>query len=107
MRRSLFLKIEGAITAHDNYHPEVDAVGVRGLSSLQQNKAAIRMLAYGTTTNYVDEYNRIGESTTIESLKRFVKAVVEVFGPEYLRRPNMEEQQDCWQLQNNTAFQVC
>ena len=49
------------------------------------------MLAYGTAADFVDEYIRIGESTAIESLKRFVKAIVEVFGPEYLRRPNRED----------------
>jgi hypothetical protein len=34
------------------------------------------------------EYVRVGESTTLESLRRFVKAVIEVFGDEYLRSPN-------------------
>nr|XP_017256397.1 PREDICTED: uncharacterized protein LOC108225958 [Daucus carota subsp. sativus] len=49
------------------------------------------MLAYGTTADAVDDYVRIGESTTIESLKRFVKAIVEVFAAEYRRRPNAED----------------
>ena len=31
---------------------------------------------------------RIGESTAIESLRRFVQAVIAVFGDEYLRPPN-------------------
>ncbi|KAK2656112.1 hypothetical protein Ddye_009164 [Dipteronia dyeriana] len=35
-----------------------------------------------------DEYIKIGESTTIESLKRFCRAVVEEFTDEYLRSPN-------------------
>ncbi|XP_074355895.1 uncharacterized protein LOC141695556 [Apium graveolens] len=92
MRRSLFLRIEEAITAHDNYFTQrTDVVGVRGLSSLQKVTAALRMLAYGTAADAVDDYVRIGESTTIESLKRFVKAIVEVFGAEYLRRPNDED----------------
>ena len=34
------------------------------------------------------EYIRIGESTAIESLKRFVKAVIAIFGDTYLRPPN-------------------
>ncbi|KAL6552360.1 hypothetical protein OROHE_007724 [Orobanche hederae] len=92
MRRPLFLSIEGAITAHDSYFTQkIDVVAVRGLSSIQKITTTLRMLAYGTAADSVDEYIRIGESTTIESLKRFVKAVVEVFGPEYLRRPNMED----------------
>ena len=45
-----------------------------GLSSLQKMTAAIRMLAYGVLVDFMDEYLRIGESTTIKSLKKFVKA---------------------------------
>ena len=37
------------------------------------------MLAYGVSADYVDEYVRIGESTTIENLKRFVKAIILIF----------------------------
>ena len=92
MRRSLFLRIEEAVAAHDNYFTQrTDALGVRGLSSLQKVTAAVRMLAYGTAADAVDDYVRIGESTSIESLKRFVKAIVEIFAAEYLRRPNAED----------------
>eukprot|EP00258_Populus_trichocarpa_P029324 XP_024445343.1 uncharacterized protein LOC112324920 [Populus trichocarpa] len=35
-----------------------------------------------------DEYLQIGESTAIESLRAFVKTIVEVFGDWYLRVPN-------------------
>jgi len=45
------------------------------------------MLTYGTSTDIADEYIRIGESTIIEYLKRFCRAVIEVFGEEYLRYP--------------------
>jgi hypothetical protein len=30
----------------------------------------------------------IRESTALECLRRFVKAIVQVFGPEYMRMPN-------------------
>ena len=46
------------------------------------------MLTYGVPADLVDDYIRIGESTAIESLKRFVKAVVAIFSDEYLRSPN-------------------
>ncbi|KAL8109185.1 hypothetical protein AgCh_025325 [Apium graveolens] len=62
MRRPLFLRIEEAVTTHDNYFTQrTDAVGMRGLSSLQKVTAALRMLAYGTTADAVDDYVRIGE----------------------------------------------
>jgi hypothetical protein len=42
----------------------------------------------GVAADATDEYVRIGESTTLESLRRFVRAVVEIFEEEYLRHPN-------------------
>ncbi|XP_028105480.1 uncharacterized protein LOC114304514 [Camellia sinensis] len=52
---------------------------------------ALRMLAYGVAADFMDEYVRIGESTAIESLKYFVKAVVDIFSNKYLRSPNSND----------------
>ena len=60
------------------------------LSSLQKITVALRMLAYGIIANFMDEYVWIEESTSMESLKKFVKAVVDIFSKEYLRYPNNE-----------------
>ena len=49
------------------------------------------MLAYGVPADALDECIRIGESTTLEALRNFVVAVVEVFGPEYLRMSNQQD----------------
>jgi hypothetical protein len=49
--------------------------------------AAIRMLAYGVTGDYVDEYMRISETTTMISLKLFDQAVVSLYSDTYLRSP--------------------
>ncbi|CAL9019209.1 unnamed protein product [Prunus brigantina] len=68
-----------------------NAAGLLGLSSLQKITAALRMLAYGNAAYNLDEYVRIGESTALESLKRFVKAIVATFGDEYLRSPNTND----------------
>ncbi|KAK3218167.1 hypothetical protein Dsin_012137 [Dipteronia sinensis] len=51
----------------------------------------MRMLAYGVAADAVDEYMRIGESTAIESLKKFVRAMIEIFSDEYLRSPNSND----------------
>ena len=48
----------------------------------------MRMLAYGVTADAVNDYVRIAESTSIESLKKFFQAIIDVFGNEYLRTPN-------------------
>ncbi|XP_041021288.1 uncharacterized protein LOC121262759 [Juglans microcarpa x Juglans regia] len=49
------------------------------------------MLAYGVTADFMDEYLKIGETTTLRSLKMFVKTVVSIFFEEYLRKPNNDD----------------
>ena len=46
------------------------------------------MLTNGVPADATDEIVRIGESTVIRSLERLVKAIVQIFGEEYLRSPN-------------------
>jgi hypothetical protein len=46
------------------------------------------MISHGVCADFMDHYIKIGESIVIESLRRFVRAVVEVFGGEYVRFPN-------------------
>jgi hypothetical protein len=46
------------------------------------------MLCNGVAADTIDAYVCIGESTAIESMRRLVVAVVEVFEAEYLRSPN-------------------
>uniref|UniRef100_A0A2N9G0I7 DDE Tnp4 domain-containing protein n=1 Tax=Fagus sylvatica TaxID=28930 RepID=A0A2N9G0I7_FAGSY len=92
MSRPLFFRLQSALEAHDPYFIQKrNAAGTLGLSSLQKMTAALRILAYGVAADSTDEYVRIGESTAIESLKRFVKAVVNIFSEEYLRSPNSND----------------
>ncbi|XP_058725973.1 uncharacterized protein LOC131597284 [Vicia villosa] len=75
-----------------------------GLSPLQKCTSAIRMLAYGSSADIVDEYVRIGESTAIECLERFIMGVNEVFGAEYLRRPNNNDVEHLLQMGESRGF---
>jgi len=78
-----------AVEAHDNYFVlKRSTANVLGLSCFQKLTAAFRMLYYGVAADATDEYVCIGESTTLESLRRFVRAVVEIFADEYLRYSN-------------------
>jgi hypothetical protein len=84
MRRSLFLRIQSAVEGHDDYFIQKrDNAQRLGLSSLQKITAALRMLAYEVTADFMDKYVRIGESTAMESLKKFVKMVVSIFSEKY------------------------
>ncbi|XP_062227318.1 uncharacterized protein LOC133925394 [Phragmites australis] len=81
-----------AVEEHDPWFQQRrNAAGELGLSSLQKVTAAFRMLAYNAPADSLDECLRLGESTIIESMRRFVCAVVEVFGDEYLHAPNEED----------------
>ena len=92
MRRPIFLRIMNAVEEHDDYFVQKwNAAGLFGLSCLQKVVAAFRMLAYGVPADALDEYIRIGESTALEALRKFVVAVVKIFGPEYLRMPNEQD----------------
>ena len=92
MRRPVFLRIMKPVEEHDEYFVQKrNAAGVQGLSCLQKVVAAFRMLAYRVPADVLDEYIRIGETTALEALRNFVVAVVEIFGPEYLRMPNEQD----------------
>ncbi|XP_039775068.1 uncharacterized protein LOC120642554 [Panicum virgatum] len=92
MSKSLFLRIVAAVESHDDYfRQKPKAVGALGGSPTQKSIDAVRMLAYGVSADFLDDYVRLGESTIIECLKHFVKAVVEVFSEQYLRAPNVED----------------
>ncbi|XP_023873079.2 uncharacterized protein LOC111985658 [Quercus suber] len=92
IKRSLFLRIQSKIEAHDSYFVQKrNSANKLGLSSLQKIATALRMLAYGVLGNLIDEYVRIGETIVLESLKTLVTAVIDVFFEEYLRKSNNED----------------
>ena len=92
MKHSLFLRIQSKVEAHDSYFVQKrNSANKLGLSILQKITAALRMLAYGVSGDLIDEYVRIGETNALESLKKFVTAVIDVFSEEYLRKPNNKD----------------
>ena len=82
------LKVE----AHDSYFVQKrNSADKLGLFSLQKMSTALRMLAYRVSGDLIDEYVRIAETTALESLKKFVIAVIDVFSEEYLRKQNNKD----------------
>jgi hypothetical protein len=81
VRPHVFTRLVEAVQNVDPYfHFKYDAVGKAGFSALQNRVAVIGILAYGLPVDAVDEYVRIDESTTHESLNHFCAAIINVFG---------------------------
>uniref|UniRef100_A0A0D3D6N6 RNase H type-1 domain-containing protein n=1 Tax=Brassica oleracea var. oleracea TaxID=109376 RepID=A0A0D3D6N6_BRAOL len=80
--------------------------GISGSSKNRSIKctAAIRLLAYGTAADAVDEYLRLGSTTTRSCLKHFVDGIISIFGEEYLRRPTPADLQRLLDIGEHRRF---
>ncbi|XP_010451370.1 PREDICTED: uncharacterized protein LOC104733493 [Camelina sativa] len=91
MHRPLFMRIVQRLSTEVEYFRQSqDATGRASVSPIQKCTAAIRQLAYGTASDTVDEYVRIGGSTARKCLHEFTAAIILLFGDEYLRRPTQD-----------------
>jgi hypothetical protein len=105
MSKPLFLRIVQGVEAHDDYFRQrPNAVGLLGATALQKVVGAFRMLAYDVPADSMDEVVRIAESTMIEAFKHFVRAVVDVFGEQYLRPPTVEDTARLLEMNNNRGW---
>ena len=99
MSKALFLRIFEAVENHSEcFQMKGDAIGKKGISPLKKCNATIRQLAYGGLADAYDEYIRIAEYTATQCLFNFCRCVIEIFGTQYLRRPNSEDVQRLLQL---------
>jgi hypothetical protein len=88
---NLLLVVEG-VEAHDDYFKLTSGCcGQFSFSSKQKCTLALRILALATTSDAVDEMVRMEESTCLKTTVRFARVVVQVFGVEYLREPNVHD----------------
>jgi hypothetical protein len=62
------------------------------------------MLAYGVARDLVDEYVRISESTCIDSMYIFCRAIISIFGEEYLQEPNLDDTQQLLFINEKRGF---
>ncbi|CAL2236289.1 unnamed protein product [Prunus armeniaca] len=68
-----------------------DATGVLRLLPEQKLTDVIRMLAYGSSADQVDEIARMGKSTILESLTRFCDAIETLYTKDYLCKPTLRD----------------
>jgi hypothetical protein len=105
MNKRLFLRIVDALGQWSPYFTyRADCAGRIGLSPLQKCTAAMRMLAYGSPADALDEYLKIGKSTALHCLDTFARGVIEVFGGEYLRRPTREDVERILKVNESRGF---
>uniref|UniRef100_A0A0D3CGI0 DDE Tnp4 domain-containing protein n=1 Tax=Brassica oleracea var. oleracea TaxID=109376 RepID=A0A0D3CGI0_BRAOL len=88
MNKPLFMHIFDRLSNEvEFFRQKKDCLGRLSLSPLQKCTLAIRLLAYGGAADTVDEYIRLGATTTRSCLEHFVEGIIYLFGEEYLRRP--------------------
>ncbi|XP_033137263.1 putative nuclease HARBI1 [Brassica rapa] len=88
MNKRLFMHIVDRLSNEVQYFREKkDGLGRNSLSPIQKCTAAIRVLAYGSAADMVDEYLRLGETTARLCVEQFVEGIIYLFGDEYLRSP--------------------
>jgi hypothetical protein len=81
MSKKLFRRIIEGVRYHDLFFQcNMDATCKIGFSSYQKRLAVIHMFPYGVVGDLVDECMRMSESTCVDSMHKFYRAVIEVFG---------------------------
>jgi hypothetical protein len=92
MSKDLFLRIAPDVTNHSCYFQQRrDAVGNLGLHPVQKIFAAWHYLCYGTSADLFDESFQLAKSTILEAKDHLCTAIVELYGAEYLRDPNLAD----------------
>jgi hypothetical protein len=105
MPKELFLKIVEAVQNENPYFVQKrDATGKLGLNPIQKCTAAIRVLAYGSSADSLDEYLRMAESTITEATEQFCKTVISIYGEVYLRKPNRQDVARLYEINARRGF---
>ena len=105
MNKPLFMHIVDRLSNEvEFFRQKKDYLGRLSLSPLQKCTASIRCLAYGTAADTVDEYLRLGSTTTRSCLEIFFEGIINLFGDEYLRRPTPGDLQRLLDIGEHRGF---
>ncbi|XP_070660721.1 uncharacterized protein [Malus domestica] len=78
-------------SANPYFRHKLDRAGRPGFSPHQKVTIALRMMAYGSSTDLMDETHGMSESTCLDTLAELCKTIVQLYKEEYLCEPNQED----------------
>jgi hypothetical protein len=105
MRKSLFLKIMDDLkAANPFFEQKCNAASVMGFSSIHKCIIAIKMLAYGSAADSMDDAYCIAESTVLTTVKEFVGTINNIFGPKFIQPPIENEINHILQVNESRGF---
>jgi hypothetical protein len=87
MPRSVFDEVYVVVSQDSYFRERKDATRKPGAFPIQKVISALRQLCYGLSSDGVEEYTDLSESTSNE-LKLFCNVLIHYLGEKYLRRPN-------------------
>nr|GEU52171.1 protein ALP1-like [Tanacetum cinerariifolium] len=92
MARPLFNEIITAVINHAPFfRNNIDCTEKEGIFRLLKCTSSIRQLAYDVHSEFLDEYIQISERTSRTALDHFCQAVMQIYGPEFLRKPTVTD----------------
>jgi hypothetical protein len=107
MPRSVFDEVF-VVVSQDNYFCErKDATGKPGAFPIQKVVSALRQLCYGLSSDGVEEYTGLSESTSSDALKMFCNVLIHYLGEKYLRRPTAADLKQIESVYRSKGFPGC
>ncbi|GJW88525.1 ALP1-like protein [Tanacetum coccineum] len=92
MHRPIFKWIVEEVTSYSSFFRDnIDCTGREGISSLLKCTSAIQQLTYDIVPEFLDKYLQMSYRTFHLALDHFCTSVMEIFRPEYLRKPTVTD----------------
>ncbi|XP_048446311.1 uncharacterized protein LOC125480072 [Pyrus x bretschneideri] len=92
MRRHVFEHLLRDVQQVNPYfRQKMDRAGYPGFSPHQKVTVALRMMAYGSPADSMDETHSMSESTCLDTFQQLCDTIVQVHKDEYLCEPNQED----------------